>query len=36
MRKSVEGVTSRLATVLWMAGLTGMITVIALSVRWIA
>ena len=27
---------SRLATVLWMAGLTGMITVIALSVRWIA
>ena len=25
---------SRLATVLWMAGLTGMITVIALVIRW--
>ena len=34
MRKSVEGVTSRPATVLWMAGLTGMITVIALVIRW--
>ena len=34
MRKSVEGVTSWMATVLWMRGLTGMIAVIVLVIRW--